>query len=237
MSNLLITNNKQSRSGSLPKIQSFDLKIKKLIQINEEDDEKPKNQLSKIESFQQLPKIKTEPIAVVDNRTNILRSNSINFPGIDKTTGFATSRKPSFFSTYLKYRQSKKKSMLPSTQLKCAIQPVYVISRDKAESIIRNILQNQIENSIRQMRFKSNELETIKSKLTLISSLIKDEIKIHCERHFRVIVNCTVGELKQQGLIIASKCFWDDTKDTSISVKYFYNNFFILVNVFAVHRD
>jgi len=37
---------------------------------------------------------------------------------------------------------------------------------------------------------------------------------------YKVVVQCTVGELKDQGVRIASRCLWDTANDNYTSVSY-----------------
>ena len=223
---------------------SFDqnlLNIRKLSVLNE-NNRKTKIKPFSLETLDEAPKsTEQQKIMQLSNqRENILRTNSIFFPQIENVR--RESRKPSFFSTYMKFRQFKRNSMLKGsfTQTKKQkLKPFEVISKEKAEDIINKILKKQVEDRLSgQLICTANEIQLIRLKLKTISTLIKDEIKMYCdENHFRVIVNCTLGELKQQGLIIASKCFWDEVRDKAITVKFIHNCFFLLVNVFIIFRD
>ena len=204
------------------------LKINKLIK---NEDEKTLNKLPTVE---ELPK--QLPVAI---KRDSVRLNSFFFPPIEKRDSII--RRPSFFSTYLKYRQLRKNTLLSGLSSrfsnKTELKPNEVISKDRAEAIINSILKKEIETSLRKVHYSSNELNLIKLKLTTITKLIKDEIKMNCDKNYRIIVNTTVGELKNQGIIVASKCLWDEKKDSSINLKFIHNNFFILVNVFIIYRD
>lgn len=195
------------------------------------------NKNNVLDRIEELPKLQFEQ-PIINKRESIARLNSISFPAVDKRDSIA--RKPSFFASYLKYRQFRKNTLLSQNVVHSQrdnLKPGEIISRDKAESIINHVLKTQIENAFRKVYYTSTDLDLIKSKLTSITTLIKNEIKANCDKNYRVIVSSTIGELKQQGLIIGSKCFWDKKKDSAINVKFIHNNFFILVNVFMIYRD
>jgi hypothetical protein len=204
------------------------LKVKNITKIG---GEKTINRLPIVE---ELPK----PLPVTIKRDSV-RLNSVFLPPIEKRDSII--RRPSFFSTYLKYRQLRKNTLLGSQSSRLSnkidIKANEAISKDRAESIINSILKSEIETSLRKIHYSSNELNLIKSKLKVIAKLIKDEIKMYCGRNYRIIVDTTVGELKNQGLIVASKCLWDEKKDFCINLKFIHSNFFILVNVFIIYRD
>lgn len=147
----------------------------------------------------------------------------------------------SFFNAYLRYRQKRhtiiEKERERINNFRSALKPVHVISRETIEKIINGILKTFLNTLYRQVHYASNEIDTIKTHLKYLSTVIKQEIKLHCDPHYRVIVTCTMGELKNQGLIIASRCLWDESKDACITVKYIHNHFFILVNAFAIYRE
>ena len=66
---------------------------------------------------------------------------------------------------------------------------------------------------------------------------IKTKVKQLGFSRYKYIVTVIVGDNNNQGLYVASRCFWDDKRDGFVSESFKLGNVFIVVNVFATYLN
>jgi hypothetical protein len=54
---------------------------------------------------------------------------------------------------------------------------------------------------------------------------------------FKVVVQTTVGQMRDQGIRIASRCLWDPTTDNYASCSYSNETLFCSALIFALYTD
>ncbi|XP_078261534.1 dynein light chain Tctex-type protein 2-like [Rhinoraja longicauda] len=94
-------------------------------------------------------------------------------------------------------------------------------------------------NEALQVKFKHKEFETKQFKaLTLsLSDDIRSIAKELTPERFKIIVRVFMGELKNQGLTIASRFLWDPEHDSWCESQFQTTSFFVVVTVYAVYFE
>jgi hypothetical protein len=113
--------------------------------------------------------------------------------------------------------------------------PTLKVDKIKAEQIIRDVLDNFIENMFTSEMMSLNS--SIKSGLSHLTTTIKSRIKSIVDARHKIVVNTTISEQKSHGLIIASKCLWDPVNDFSITIQEHHKNYVFLVNLFIIYHE
>mmetsp|Transcript_21901 Transcript_21901/g.36668 ORF Transcript_21901/g.36668 Transcript_21901/m.36668 type:complete len:133 (-) Transcript_21901:1032-1430(-) len=54
---------------------------------------------------------------------------------------------------------------------------------------------------------------------------------------YKIVVQTTIGEMRDQGIRIASRCLWDPTTDNYASCSYTNETLFCSVLIFALYTD
>ncbi|XP_076466168.1 dynein light chain Tctex-type protein 2B-like [Babylonia areolata] len=71
----------------------------------------------------------------------------------------------------------------------------------------------------------------------MLSEQVKRAVKgLHCER-YKLVTNVVVGPVCEQGLVVASRCLWDCSSDSSSTVTFNNGNIFAIASVFAVYYE
>ena len=70
-----------------------------------------------------------------------------------------------------------------------------------------------------------------------LSALIKDAVKTLGYARYKLVCNVIVGEVARQTMHIASRCVWDDTSDTSVTVCYEDGNFCVVAILHALYYE
>ncbi len=115
------------------------------------------------------------------------------------------------------------------------MEPKIKVNQIKAEQIIRNVLNNFIEHIFNSEMMSSES--SIKTGLSHLSTTIKSRIKAIADERHKIIVNTTISEQKNQGIIIATKSLWDPENDFSISIQENHKNYVFLVNLFIIYHE
>ena len=115
------------------------------------------------------------------------------------------------------------------------LEPKVKVDQIKAGNIIHDVLNNFIEHIFSSEMMSSNS--SIKSGLSHLSTTIKSRIKPIVDERHKIIVNATISEQKNHGIIVASKCLWDPMNDFSITIQEHHKNYVFLVNLFIIYHE
>lgn len=114
---------------------------------------------------------------------------------------------------------------------------------DPAEKLNKTLIEDSIKNILWSFLNKINVVQTMSSRSSVKSSMenltftIKNKMKSLVSNRHKLVVNCTVIENRQQGMIVASECLWDQSNDICITVKKERQNYIFIVNLFAVYHE
>ena len=111
------------------------------------------------------------------------------------------------------------------------MEPKIKINQIKAEQILSNFIEH-----IFSSEMMSSE-SSIKTGLSHLSTTIKSRIKAIADERHKIIVNTTISEQKNQGIIIATKSLWDPENDFSITIQENHKNYVFLVNLFIIYHE
>jgi hypothetical protein len=115
------------------------------------------------------------------------------------------------------------------------LEPTLKFNANKVEGLCRAWLRKFIENM-----FDSEALKSSSSSMAIsqhLTTMIKNRVKALCDKRYRVITYSVIGEMNYQDVIVASKLFLNSETDHAISVKDFYKNYFVIVNVYVIYKD
>lgn len=82
--------------------------------------------------------------------------------------------------------------------------------------------------------------ETARRTSVLLTDLVQTQVKkteAIRNKRYRVVVSVSIGEVRGQGLSIASRFVWSESVDNCVSYQYENPKFFCLVNVFLVYKE
>ncbi|EGB04664.1 hypothetical protein AURANDRAFT_32091 [Aureococcus anophagefferens] len=100
----------------------------------------------------------------------------------------------------------------------------------EAKQICERVLTGQLENA-------TYDDESAKEWILLIGNTIKSEIKSLNIPRYKVVVQVTIGQMKDQGVSVASRCLWDISNDNYASVNYTNETLWANVMVFVIYTD
>jgi tctex1 domain-containing protein 2 len=70
-----------------------------------------------------------------------------------------------------------------------------------------------------------------------ISDKVRDAIAGLNLPRYKIVVQTSIGQCKDQGIRIASRCLWDTQSDNYASAEYINKNMFCTVIIFALYSD
>ena len=68
-----------------------------------------------------------------------------------------------------------------------------------------------------------------------ISDEIREKVKAQEYSRYKIIVQCTIGENKQQGVLITSRCLWEPTTDNYAAASFKNDQVWANVMVFCCY--
>jgi hypothetical protein len=133
-------------------------------------------------------------------------------------------------SSLLSNLSDEEKSLKEKSLSKERNQKQYRFDFKKAEYIIGDVLENF------SLGHYSNEIKNASIGIitTFLSDLIKDKIKEISDNQHKLVVLVTFYNQENQGIIIASKCLWDNQNDSWVTVRQNYKSYIIIATLYAV---
>ena len=110
----------------------------------------------------------------------------------------------------------------------------------KAKIIAREILEGELKEKIDERMVE--EWGDCGEEFEALSKDIADKIKEKCKStlripRYRIIVQVTIGQMKDQGVKITSRCLWDTSTDNYATVTYQNQNIWASAIVFGLYSD
>ncbi|KAL3815483.1 hypothetical protein ACHAXA_000720, partial [Cyclostephanos tholiformis] len=107
-------------------------------------------------------------------------------------------------------------------------------SESKARHIVKEILDSELQWRV-DNKWDKQIFETL-------SKSIADKIKEQCKTsmnipRYKIIVQVTIGQMKDQGIKITSRCLWDTATDNYASVSFQKQHIWASAIVFAMYTD
>eukprot|EP01041_Mallomonas_annulata_P002020 gene2020-3926_t len=117
--------------------------------------------------------------------------------------------------------------------------PTYRMEPEEKEkfypSQARVIAQKIVEEELKDQEFDEEDAQ-VWSKV--ISDKIREAVVSNLSiMRYKIIVQTTIGQMKDQGVRIASRCLWDVQTDNYASTSYKNQSLFCSVLIFALYTD
>jgi translation initiation factor 2 alpha subunit (eIF-2alpha) len=111
-------------------------------------------------------------------------------------------------------------------------------SESKARLIAKEVLDNELKGKVDEKFIEDWENHDFDG----ISKTIADKIKEQCKSlmnipRYKIMVQVTIGQMKDQGVKITSRCLWDTTTDNYATVSFQNQHVWASAIVFAMYTD
>ncbi|XP_077981124.1 dynein light chain Tctex-type 5-B-like [Glandiceps talaboti] len=101
-------------------------------------------------------------------------------------------------------------------------------------SKVKHILMDVLESYLAEEKY---EPELCRQMTKTISEVVKARVKDLLVKRYKVIVLIHIGQLKDQGMKMGSRCLWDPNNDTFSSYEFTNNSLFAVGNVYGVYYE
>jgi hypothetical protein len=126
----------------------------------------------------------------------------------------------------------------PGQQIIEVMMPTYAMNPSETEKcfpsdakkICQRALQAQLDNVV-------YDEESAKEWILDIGNVIKDGVKSLGIPRFKVAVQVTIGQMRGQGVSVASRCLWDIGNDNYTSTNYTNETLWANAMVFVIYTD
>ena len=111
------------------------------------------------------------------------------------------------------------------------LEPSRKFEASKVRAIIEDVLASQL---------KEDDLYDHKAHRQLVKSLaeiIKGRVKDLKYERYKIVCSVTIGQLKEQGMRIGSRCCWDPKWDTFAEGSFKNKNIFAVATVWGVYYE
>lgn len=99
-------------------------------------------------------------------------------------------------------------------------------------SAMKEILQNCLNEALIDKKYEGEECaEASKS----LSETARDRLKALNYDRYKFVVQVVIGERRDQGVRMGTRCFWDSTTDNQASATFFNDHIFCVATAFAVY--
>ena len=110
----------------------------------------------------------------------------------------------------------------------------------KAKIIANEILQGELDGRVDDKWVE--EWSDFGDEFETLSKDIADKIKEKCKStmdipRYKIVVQVTIGQMKDQGVKITSRCLWDTTTDNYATVSYQNQHIWASAIVFGLYAD
>lgn len=102
------------------------------------------------------------------------------------------------------------------------------------ESKVKNIIKEVLEGYLAEEKY---EPELCRQMTKTLSEVVKARVKELMVPRYKVICIIHIGQLKDQGLRVGSRCLWDSSNDTFSSFEYRNNSLFAIGTVYGIYSE
>lgn len=116
--------------------------------------------------------------------------------------------------------------------------PTYIMKPEETEIFYPSAVK-RVANKILQDYLANKEYdEEDKELVTTICEKIKNGVKEECNiPRYKIVVQVTVGQMKDQGVRVASRCLWDTATDNYTSVEYQNQHLWCSAMIFGLYTE
>lgn len=102
-------------------------------------------------------------------------------------------------------------------------------------STAKAIADKIIADELSDVKYDEDEAKTWSLSISdKVREAVTDKLK---KTRFKIVVQTTIGQMRDQGIRIASRCLWDPTTDNYASCSYTNETLFCSVLIFAICTD
>jgi len=102
------------------------------------------------------------------------------------------------------------------------------------ESKVKNIIKEVLEGYLSEEKY---EPELCRQMTKTLSEVVKARVKELMVPRYKIICIIHIGQLKDQGLRVGSRCLWDSSNDTFSSFEYRNNSLFAIGTVYGTYTE
>mmetsp|Transcript_20883 Transcript_20883/g.61011 ORF Transcript_20883/g.61011 Transcript_20883/m.61011 type:complete len:138 (-) Transcript_20883:626-1039(-) len=135
--------------------------------------------------------------------------------------------------------QSEDGGPKPGQQVIDVVLPTYIMKPEETEifypSQVKAIASEVLES---ELAGKEYDEDVSKEQIVAICDKIKARVKGECNiPRYKIIVQVTLGQMKDQGVRVASRCLWDTGTDNYASVKYQNQHLWSCAMIFGLYTE
>lgn len=110
------------------------------------------------------------------------------------------------------------------------LEPAVKFESDKVKNIIESVLESQLKD-------ESYDPKSNKQMVLTLSEIIKSRVKELNYQSYKIVCMVTIGELKDQGFRMGSRCCWDPKWDNFATGNYKNKTLFAIGSVWGVYYE
>jgi len=129
--------------------------------------------------------------------------------------------------------------LLPTYILKPSEEEKFYPSQ--AKQVIEDVLKQELDGKADE-KWIDDWMEYGGDDFELLSKNLAETIKSKCKeilniQRYKLIVQITIGQMKDQGACITSRCLWNTSHDNYVSVSYKNRHIWVCALVFGLYAD
>ena len=102
------------------------------------------------------------------------------------------------------------------------------------EGEVREIIKNSLEDMLSEQTYSANQCGFLTK---LISSRIIEQVKSLSIERYKLVCLVNVGSKHDQGLVLASRCLWNEEHDTHVTATVENGTLFAVATVYGVYFE
>lgn len=110
------------------------------------------------------------------------------------------------------------------------LEPSVKFESDTVTKIIETVLEEQLKDEI-------YDLKSCKQYVLTLSEIIKSRVKDLCYQNYKLVCVVSIGELKDQGFRMGSRCCWDPKWDNFATGSYKNKSLFAIGTVWGLYYE
>ncbi|KAL8584573.1 hypothetical protein ACOMHN_002303 [Nucella lapillus] len=116
------------------------------------------------------------------------------------------------------------------------VEPTYRMEPDKRcyAPDVHQIIKETLENDLDGFQFNPKFTATMSK---VLSDELKDRVKQLAFNRYKLVTSVVMGERREQGIVITSRCAWDVKLDSYATYTYQNKSLFCTASVYGIYRE
>ena len=110
------------------------------------------------------------------------------------------------------------------------LEPEKKFQVSKVQAIIEGVLENHLKD-------EKYDPKACRQTVKTLSEIIKSRVKELNYDRYKIVCMVTIGQLKEQGLRMGSRCCWDAKRDTFATASFKNKSLFAVASVWGVYYE